>query len=216
MLTRIDDFFSFMAVADIDRDKGIRVAETYGEKAQGMTDINDYKALAATVIHYKPKRILEIGTYLGVTSDFFLSMLPESEVVSIAYINPRWRLFGRSSNNSELTKKQIGSEVLPERHARFRQLYGDSHKLKSDSLVNEYGQFDLVFIDGDHSAEGVALDTKLAKRIILESGVICWHDANPKPKYMDVRRFLEDELSLSAIATKDDYVGGDSRLEQGD
>lgn len=208
MLTRIDDFFSYLAVTDSDRDMGIRTAKLYGERAQGMTDMHDYKALAATAIRYKPKRILEIGTYLGVTSDFFLSILPESEVISIAYVNPRLRIFGRRFNNSELTTEQIGSEVSAEWRPRFMQLYGDSHKLKSRAMIEKYGAFDLVFIDGDHSAEGVALDTELAKQIISESGVICWHDANPKPKYMDVRRFLEDELSLPAIATKDDYVGG--------
>lgn len=208
MLVRIDDYFSYLAVDDSDRAKGIQMAELYGEKAQGMTDTHDYKALAAIALRYRPKRIFEIGTYRGVTSDFFLSLLPESEVVSIAYVNPKWKFLGRFFNNSELTKKQIGSEVFAGRRPRFTQLYGNSHKLKSELLIKEYGRFDLVFIDGDHSAKGVALDTELAKNIISESGVICWHDANPKPRYMDVRRFLEEDLSLPVIATRDDYVGG--------
>lgn len=208
MLKRIDDFFSYLAVDDRDREIGIRMAERYGEKAQGMTDTHDYHALAAIALHYKPRRLFEIGTYRGLTSDFFLSILSESEVVSIAYRNPRWKFFGRLFNNSELMKEQIGSEVVAERRPRFTQLYGNSHELDSESLLKEYGPFDLVLIDGDHSAEGVSLDTQLAKKIIAESGAICWHDANPKPKYMDVRRFLEEDLSLPAIATKDDYVGG--------
>jgi hypothetical protein len=80
--------------------------------------------------------------------------------------------------------------------------------LDSQLILREHGNFDLVFIDGDHSREGVSQDTELAKKLITESGVMCWHDANRKPKYVDVRRFLEEELALTAIATKDEYLGG--------
>lgn len=208
MLTRIDDFFTFLAVDVGDRERGMRAAALAGERAQGMTHTRDYEALAAIALHYCPRRIFEIGTYLGVTSDFILSIQPECEVVSIAYSNPRWRILGDVFNNSELTRTQIGSKVLPERRSRFTQLYGDSHKLKSASLRREHGRFDLVFIDGDHSARGVSLDTELAEGITSGDGVICWHDANPKRTYLDVRRFLETELPLDAIATKDDYEGG--------
>ncbi len=173
-----------------------------------MTRTKDYEALTAVTLHYRPKHIFEIGTYLGVTSDFFLSLLPECEVVSIAYSNPRMRILGKIYNDSELTRELIGSKVLSHRKARFMQLYGDSHKLNSQLLVKEHGYFDLVFIDGDHSAQGVSQDTELAKKITTQSGVICWHDANPKPKYIAVRRFLEEDLSLSAIATRDEYLGG--------
>lgn len=208
MLTRIDDFFEFLEICKRDRDVGIRVAARAAIRAQGMTDFKDYQALAAIALHYRPRRIFEIGTYLGVTSDFFLTLLPECEVVSIAYTKPKEETPGQRYNNSELSSEQIGSEISGTSRIRFRQLYGDSHKLKSRSLTSEYGQFDLVFIDGDHSAQGVRMDTELAKEIISQSGVICWHDANPKPKYMAVRQFLEEELSLQAIATKDEYIGG--------
>jgi predicted O-methyltransferase YrrM len=208
VLTRTDNFFNFLAINESDLQMALRASAASGERAQGMTDIKDYYALAAIALHYRPKRIFEIGTYLGVTSDFFLSLLPECQVVSIAYINPLWRFLRKFPNNSELLRKKIGSEVHPDSRTRFTQLYGDSHKLRSKSLVEKYGYFDLVFIDGDHSAKGVSLDTELAKEIITVSGVICWHDANPKPRYMDVRRFLESEPSFSAIATKDEYTGG--------
>ena len=104
--------------------------------------------------------------------------------------------------------QRIGSEVHAERRTRFTQLYGDSHGLKSQSLVATHGYFDLVFVDGDHSSQGVCQDTILAEQILSERGAICWHDANPKPRYLAVRQFLEAELPLSAIATNDDYLGG--------
>jgi len=208
MIRRIHDFFDFFAIDERDRARGKRAAALAGGKANGMIDTNDYEALAAIALHFRPLRIFEIGTYLGVTSDFFLALLPECRVVSIAYQNPRWKFLGNFFNNSELTRKQIGSEVHADRRNRFTQLYGDSHKLDSRSILKEHGHFDLVFVDGDHSREGVSQDTELVKKVITESGVICWHDANPKPKYIAIRRFLEEKLTLAAIATKDEYVGG--------
>lgn len=208
MLTRIEDFFAFLTIKKRDRQLAIQAATFAGEKARGMTNVKDYETLAAIALHYRPRRIFEIGTYLGVTSDFFLSLLPECEVVSIAYTRPLLSLLGPHYNNSELKRDEIGTEVAGVRRSRFTQLYGDSHKLQRQSLIRTYGYFDLVFIDGDHSSQGVSLDTELAKSLITPSGVICWHDANPKPRYMDVREFLENKLPLSGIATTDDYVGG--------
>lgn len=208
MLVRIDSCFKFFALPEEIRPQAQLVAASAAARARDMMHIKDYEALAAVALRFKPRQIFEFGTYMGVTANFFLELLPDTRVVSIAYNNHRWRFWRRRFNNSELSYKQIGSAVDPAWRSRFTQLYGDSHKLNARSVLDKYGAFDLVFIDGDHSWEGVLQDTLLAKNIVTESGVICWHDANPKPKYMDVRRFLEDNLSLTAVATRDDYIGG--------
>jgi hypothetical protein len=208
MLVRVDDFFEFFAVDETLRLHGERAAAQAAEKANGMTRLEDYEALAAIALCFRPSRIFEIGTHLGITSDFFLGLLPECHVISICYQNPLWRFLGRSCNNSRLPKEKMGSEVSDEHRSRFTQIYGDSHKLNSNLLLKDYGRFDLVFIDGDHSHAGVSHDTELAKEIISDSGIICWHDANPKPKYLDVRQYLEDSLPLTAVATADTYTGG--------
>ena len=208
MLTRIDDFFAFLGLSKSETKLGIQLSTEYGEKALGMTHTNDYKALGAVVLHHKPKRIFEIGTYKGLTSDFFLNLNSDCEVVSIAYKNPWWKIFSAIFNNSDLPKKLIGSEVQDKHHSRFTQIYGNSHALKAESFIKKYGRFDAVLIDGDHSGKGVALDTIFARTILNEAGVILWHDANPKSKYMDVRKYLENELELDAIATRDDFIGG--------
>ncbi|MFC1792548.1 class I SAM-dependent methyltransferase [Planctomycetota bacterium] len=208
MLNRVDSFFDFFALDDSDRLLGQRLASEAAARANGMTQQKDYEALAAVCLYRKPQHIFEIGTYLGVTSDFFLQLLPECRVVSIAYVNRKWNILRKKLNNSGLSKKQIGSHVHQSRRSRFTQLIGDSHELRANDLLENYGPFDLVLIDGDHSYEGVLQDTELVREIIGEGGVICWHDANPREKYMDVRLFLEKEPSFHAIATRDDYEGG--------
>lgn len=208
MLIRIPDFFSHLELPAAAAVRGRDAAATAAKRSAGMTHLRDYEALAAIALRFQPRRIFEIGTYKGVTSDFFLSLLPECEVVSIAYQNPAWSLLGPVSNNSELSRAEIGSEVQAHHRSRFTQLIGDSHKLKVHDMLNRHGPFDLVFVDGDHTGAGVALDTTLAQAILRTEGSICWHDANPKPAYREVRTFLEDTLPLRAIATTDDYIGG--------
>ncbi|MBN1452610.1 MAG: class I SAM-dependent methyltransferase [Anaerolineales bacterium] len=208
MLTRIDSFFDHFNLSDELRIQGQHAAALAGERAKGMTTVEDYEALAAIALYFRPQKIFEIGTYLGITSDFFLELLPDCSVVSITYQNPERAFLRKVYNNSGLPREQAGSAVASERRTRFVQLLGDSHKLKARKMTKEYGFFDLVFIDGDHSYRGVSKDTELAKKLIAPFGVICWHDANPKEKYLDVRRFLEQDLVLNAVATRDNYLGG--------
>jgi predicted O-methyltransferase YrrM len=208
MLTRIEDWFEFFDIQGEDRRRGLAAAEESERRAEGMTAGQDYRALAALALHTGPGRIFEIGTYLGVTSDFLLSLLPDAHLVSIAYQNPRWKILGKVFNNSALPKADVGSAVSVANRERFTQLYGNSHDLQAESFVAEHGRCDLVFIDGDHSREGVAQDTELARGILAEGGAICWHDANPKEKYLGVRTFLEEDMPLHAVATTDDYLGG--------
>ncbi len=208
MLYRVNCLFDWFKTPDSARIEAEKLSHEASIASGGMTRLNDYLALSAILLHYQPKRIFEIGTYLGVTSDFFLRLLPECEVVSIAYVGRLLGSFGKSYNNSNLSKKRLGSLIGPERRGRFHQIYGDSHRLSSDSLKNRFGVFDFIFIDGDHCADGVRRDTELARSLITDNGLICWHDANPKDKYRDVQLFLEQELSLKAVATMDDYSGG--------
>jgi predicted O-methyltransferase YrrM len=212
MMNRNNSFFDYFNIEIYDQIYGRAIAESAASRAKGMTHLKDYEALASIALNLKPKLIFEIGTYLGVTSDFFLELLPECRVVSIAYPNNKNSVFNKffnsKFNNSDLSEKRIGSLVQDNRRNRFTQLLGDSHELIAENLIEKYGFFDLVFIDGDHSREGVKLDTELARKIISHNGAICWHDANPKKKYIGVRDFLEKDLSLNIIATEDTYVGG--------
>lgn len=208
MLTRIVDFATYFALTQTQRELAQRESTRVAAIAGRMMDVRDYEALAAIALRFEPKRIFEIGTYLGATSDFFLALLPQCEVVSIAYINPRHRFLGKRYNNSELTREKVGSMIDAVRLGRFTQLCGDSHALDAATFVRSHGCFDLVFIDGDHTHEGVRQDTALALSVRSADGIVCWHDANPKPAYLAVRRYLENDLELGAIATSDDYQGG--------
>lgn len=227
MLLRVDSMYEWFGIDELSRTQLEGLAEETGRASGGMVHVQDYHALAAIVSHFRPRRIFEIGTFLGVTSDFFLRLVPECEVVSIAYVMGRspstfekralnlfmrfaefTRLPVRMFNNSDLSHERVGSKIATERKHRFRQLIGDSHELEAEQLLHEHGAFDLVFIDGDHSSTGVMLDTELAAKILAPRGVICWHDANPVRKYLSVQTYLEQRMAYSAVATSETYEGG--------
>lgn len=205
---RVKDFFGFFDIS-LERQQALELlAQEAAYQAEGMTHLNDYLALAAILEIAKPKMIFEIGTYKGVTSNFFLKVLPDCKVISIAYLNPKSRFFSKRFNNSELKIEEVGSMIDSQNKDRFIQVLGDSHSLIGQEMVKKFGPMDLIFIDGDHSKKGVAQDTRLAIEMTHQKSTICWHDANPKEKYYPVRDYLENELEKPAIATADDYIGG--------
>lgn len=53
------------------------------------------------------------------------------------------------------------------------------------------GQFDFIFIDGDHGRAGVDNDTQLALAVIRPGGIIAWHDYN-LTGVVDVRDVLNE------------------------
>lgn len=206
MLQRHADWFSLLKVDPALRDQARGVMDDTFGISQGMMHRMDIEALAAALLACQPKRVFEIGTYRGASSEMMLRLLPEAEVISIAFVSESTGK--RQFNNDELGVQDVGALVSPANRGRFTQLIGDSHKIDPAAFVRDHGPMDLVFIDGDHSREGVRQDTDLARAILAKGGAIAWHDANPKKRYIGSRLFLEEDLPEVALATTDDFIGG--------
>ncbi len=205
MLQRHADWFSLLNVDPAKRAAVRQVLERTLEISQGMMHRIDVDSLAAAVLHCRPKRVFEIGTYRGASSEMILQLLPDVQVISIAFVNDQP---GRKFNNDELSVEDVGALVSAGNRDRYTQLIGDSHKIDPEAFVRDHGRMDLVFIDGDHSRDGVRQDTDLARAILAPGGAIAWHDANPKKRYIGSRLFLEEDLPELALATTDDFIGG--------
>jgi predicted O-methyltransferase YrrM len=216
LLQRHADWFSFLKVDPALRDGARTVMEKTFDISQGMMHRMDIDALAAALLACQPKRIFEIGTYRGASSEMMLRLLPKAKVISIAFVSePQAK---RQFNNDELSVEDVGALVGTANRGRFTQLIGDSHQIDPAAFLRDHGPMDLVFIDGDHSRDGVRQDTDLARAILAKGGAIAWHDANPKKRYIGSRLFLEQDLPELALATTDDFIGGvalwTKRLEQ--
>ena len=87
-------------------------------------------------------KMLEIGFNLGYSARIWLSLLPEVQLTSVDISNKK----------ETLTAAAVVSEKYPD---RFRFVNADSKTIAS-LLPGE--TFDIAFIDGDHSEEGIVAD----------------------------------------------------------
>ncbi len=65
--------------------------------------------------------------------------------------------------------------------------------MKSGQLLDVWrdSTFKFIFIDGDHSLEGVRIDTEVAVRLLAPGGIIAWHDClDGAPDWVGVKRYL--------------------------
>src|SRR5688572_21534167 len=113
----------------------------------------------------RPAEVLEIGTLEGRSALFFLNFLPRSRITCIdPFPQDRERIFDTN----------VGA------------LAGRVEKLKSFSLPalirlrNATRKFDVIYIDGDHHREAVALDSFLSWPMLRLGGFLIWDDYRHK------------------------------------
>jgi predicted O-methyltransferase YrrM len=80
----------------------------------------------------------------------------------------------------------------------FKLFIADSQTEKTKNLVKEFcPQYDLIFIDGDHSYDGVKKDFELYQELLSPRGYIVFHDIDPDHIFRDgaggqVYKFWQD------------------------
>lgn len=124
----------------------------------------------------RPKYILEIGTARGGTL-FLFSRVAVLDAVIISLDLPRGHYGGGYQKwKIELFK----SFALPKQ--KIFLIRGSSHDIKSLNKVRKIlknNKLDLLYIDGDHSYEGVKRDFEMYKSLIKKGGIIAFHDIVP-------------------------------------
>jgi len=121
---------------------------------------------------------IEIGTYRGGTL-FVLSKMFHGKKISIDFPNPA---FGYSDTNKDIR----GYIDVKSRTEAFEKEFTDIHFVVADSHLQEtsdevktllQGQkVDFLFIDGDHTYEGVKKDYEMYRALVREGGLIAFHD----------------------------------------
>jgi predicted O-methyltransferase YrrM len=126
-------------------------------------------ALLSAVARLRPRVICEIGSAGGGTLFLFAHVAhPEARLLSIdvgtdAEREARFRLLGREGQ--QLTVLGADSHD-PATVERFRSWLGG-------------GSLDFLFIDGDHSLEGVAADYETYGPSVRPGGIVAFHDIVP-------------------------------------
>jgi predicted O-methyltransferase YrrM len=149
----------------------------------GAANPGDRKALACLVAHLGAQRILEIGTHIGASTAALASV---ADVVSVDVIDVNagdgpWRALGAGeSPEAMLQRLGLGSRVRFVRQPSLEFMRTTSER------------FDLVFLDGDHSAVTVYRELAAASRLVNSGGFILLHDYFPggNPLFGDLEAIL--------------------------
>lgn len=147
------------------------------------------------------RRILEIGTYNGLTTLTLAANLPEAVVHTLdldRFARPELPV-GTSdrANIGQFDRRLYEETALAE---RIVQHLGDSATFDFGSLG---GPFDMVYIDGAHSPAYVENDTQAAFSIISDDGAIVWDDYwRPLPAVPSFLQTLEDRTIYRIPGTR--------------
>jgi len=158
---------------------------------RGGLNLGDRRAIYYLTSHLSPFSVLEIGTHIGastvhIASAMFMNRLrkgtaPAFISVDIADVNSPvskpWLVHGSSRS-----PRQIMNEMG----------YADCVEFITDNSLNYFAEctrrFDLIVLDGDHSARTVYQEIPGALHVLNPNGVIVLHDYYPdlKPLWADV------------------------------
>ncbi|VVB58861.1 Methyltransferase domain protein [Candidatus Anstonella stagnisolia] len=132
-----------------------------------------------------PKNVLEIGTANGGTLFLFCnSSTPDATIISLDF-------GGYSSAQGWLYKS------FAKKAQNLHLLRGDSHNAQSLEKIKSIlkgNPLDFLFIDGDHSYEGVKKDFEMYSPLVRKGGIIAFHDVvvHPPELRCEVSRFWEE------------------------
>lgn len=152
---------------------------------------NEIRTLLKILETCKPQTLLEIGTANGGTLFLFSKIAANNALVM----------------SIDLPSGQFGGEFYPEwkidlyksfanHDQKITTIRADSHDVNTLEMVEtllEKRNLDFLFIDGDHTYQGVKTDFELYSSLLKEDGVIGFHDINPGSKELvgGVPDFLE-------------------------
>lgn len=156
----------------------------------------------------KPKNIIEIGTAKGGTL-FLLSRVSDEDatIISVDLLHgtfgggyPKWKI------------PLYEAFRLPNQEIHL--IRADSHTqktLKNVKNILDYNKVDFLFIDGDHTYEGVKRDFEMYSPLVKDGGIIAFHDiaVHPPETGCEVSKFW------SEIKQKYEYIEIIRDLDQG-
>lgn len=116
--------------------------------------------------------ILEIGSFEGLSTCYFLWRLPGAHVTCVDTFLGSLGCVDPSSAELEAT---FDHNVALVDASRVRKIVGDSRRVLLD-LVDEGAEFDLVYVDGSHYALDVVVDAALSWRLLADGGTMVFDD----------------------------------------
>ena len=132
---------------------------------------------------------LEIGTHEGVSAARITAAMADGVLYCV---DPWPAAKGRENPCLLIAERHLRRSGLWERILILRGFSGQVRHLIPDGL-------DFVFIDGDHSWEGIKTDWQIVPPKVVRDGIVCLHDTLPPPeeplRKLDSMRFFREVIS---------------------
>jgi hypothetical protein len=161
----------------------------------GNVSIEELCKMCLIVTFLQPKKVLEIGTYNGMTTLQIALNAPGAEVYTLDLPEEIASNLEMSALDTLISKHfkerfgtAIGSYFKDRKDVNVIQLLGDSATFDYSILG---GKVDLIFIDAAHDYENKKVDSENAFGLIAKGGVILWHNYNDVT-CPDVTKYLAD------------------------
>ena len=124
-------------------------------------------------MQYKVEKYFEIGTWRGESAANVAKHVQEVYTLNL----PDETLQQMGQSRAYIASHRHFSKDIP----NIKHLFGDSATFDFQPFLS---QFDLIFIDGDHSTKAVERDTKTALSLRRsEAAIMVWHDAKSDAEY---------------------------------
>ncbi len=147
----------------------------YYDRIHAEQDPMEIREMAKLVNSIQPKVIVEIGTYKGGTLFIWTRTNPQAElVVSIDLPGGK---YGGGYDASREKLYRLFSYKLPKMQMEF--IRNNSHlpqTVESLQKILNGRSIDFLYIDADHTYEGVKTDFELYSPLVRKGGLIGFHD----------------------------------------
>ncbi|MGA9768308.1 MAG: class I SAM-dependent methyltransferase [Blastocatellia bacterium] len=141
----------------------------------GSMTITEISSLCHLVAARHPHKVLEIGSFRGLTTLNIAMNAPEAEIHTLDLPPDFDPVDTKFENNDTSIIKSRGFYYYDGRHeaARIHQHYGDTANFDYEEIG---GGVDLCLIDAAHSYEYVRNDTARSLPLMANDSLMLWHD----------------------------------------
>lgn len=163
-------------------------------------DTNDRQVLNTLNAFRQPSRVLEIGINEGRTAELLLRTSPWIKQYCGIDVYPDFQPAWDHQRSEIPAANKVAHLVKDPRLQTVLSIVGTYQGIQARTGHD----YDLIFIDADHSYEGVARDTAIALSVATPRACLVWHDYSHDVP--GVRKFLDErairEPLIAVIGTR--------------
>ena len=169
-------------------------------KRGAIQHVDELTQFSALVRRIQPRRLVEIGTAQGGVFWLLCQLSQQDATLVSVDLPPEERFSGGLKTAIDLKKMKKSNQTV---HA----VNGSSHDpviLNRVKTIFAGNPIDLLFIDGDHSYDGVKQDYEMYCSLVRPGGIIAFHDiVHTKFEDCHVDIFWNELVQSSALQTNE-------------